>query len=377
MHRINLILAVALFLFGICDITRAQNTYEQIKAEAKGDQNLVLELLSDEIKKHPDNSDLLNWRALTHRQMKNLELCRNDLRLAAKADPDSSFANFELAWFYATVPKEELRNPKLAIQYAEEACRLTKYRQAHSLEILAAALASDQQYEKASVYQRAALHAGLEFLQPAGEERLALYLDSQPCGFERFRFSGEVVVHNSTDTQIQIVQPIWIQENDKQDNAKTLTWTIPPGKKILLQKDGVSIVAKKFWYRVKTAEGVTPDDNTKSWHQKSLGTSKLVVTITKNQLPPRRIVTAKPIISSLTQNGSNKLAEDIEAINEGLGTLNEIVEQVKPLLPKRKVFPAVGRRTVSADLIIDELAVHGLKVNSANWDGGLGDATGL
>jgi len=71
------------------------------------------------------------------------------LRQAVRISPDFVLAVRHLAWFLATHPSAEVRDPNEAIRLAERAMAMTQGRDAGVLDTLAAAYALDGQYKKA------------------------------------------------------------------------------------------------------------------------------------------------------------------------------------------------------------------------------------
>lgn len=90
----------------------------------------------------------------------------------------------DYAWFLATYPQEQFRNPPQAIELARRACELTRYNKASHLDTLAAAYAAAGQFERAV----ANVQKAIDLAQAAGQinltqqlrQRKALYLAEKP-----------------------------------------------------------------------------------------------------------------------------------------------------------------------------------------------------
>jgi tetratricopeptide (TPR) repeat protein len=79
------------------------------------------------------------------------------LKRAVQLAPDSPGALVDLAWVLASTPQEPLRDPGLAIRLAERAVSLTNQTDAGALDALAAAQASNNDFDRAADTADAAL----------------------------------------------------------------------------------------------------------------------------------------------------------------------------------------------------------------------------
>jgi tetratricopeptide (TPR) repeat protein len=93
---------------------------------------------------------------------------------------DSVLGRF--AWFRAACPDASLRNGKEAIRMSVRACELSKWKEPHYIEALAAAYAETGDFDKAVKYQTQAINMKSEYCRVLKEERerLALYRDHKP-----------------------------------------------------------------------------------------------------------------------------------------------------------------------------------------------------
>lgn len=103
---------------------------------------------------------------------------------ALQREPDWIFPLNNLAWLRATHSRPELRNPKEAVELAERACKLTRYKDPSVLDTLAAAYAADGNFPQAIGAAEKAIaladSLGQEELSNAIHSRLLLYQASQP-----------------------------------------------------------------------------------------------------------------------------------------------------------------------------------------------------
>jgi hypothetical protein len=77
--------------------------------------------------------------------------------LAQWKAPELEFPTNELAWLLATAPKDNLRNGKRAVELAQRACELTKFKNARFLDTLAAAYAEAGDFARAVQWAQTAL----------------------------------------------------------------------------------------------------------------------------------------------------------------------------------------------------------------------------
>lgn len=81
----------------------------------------------------------------------------NAYAAALKSNPEMASAANALAWILSTNPAAEIRDGKMAVQYAEKACGLTGSANALMLDTLAAAYAESGQFDKAATAAENAL----------------------------------------------------------------------------------------------------------------------------------------------------------------------------------------------------------------------------
>lgn len=142
--------------------------------------------------------------------------------------PDPRLAN-SFAWIYATYDVEEVRDPKLAVEYAIRACRLTNYEHRPAVDTLAAAYARAGEFDKAVEMQQRALQME-GTTDPGYAERLELYRRGEPytAPIEAAPFydgrrkklgpdplSPQLLLNaNLGDTRAQVLVAMYYLEND-------------------------------------------------------------------------------------------------------------------------------------------------------------------
>jgi tetratricopeptide (TPR) repeat protein len=132
----------------------------------------------------PDRAEPYVVRARLRSARREFSLARADFERALERsrEPRSSFLN-SLAWFFATCPDRSGRNGKKSIELATKSCELTKWKDAHLLDTLAAAFAETGDYDQAIKRQSEAikLYEGPADVRSGMEKRLALYRHHHPC----------------------------------------------------------------------------------------------------------------------------------------------------------------------------------------------------
>lgn len=118
----------------------------------------------------------------THLANKEYDRAIADYTEAIKLDPKDARAYERLAWVLATAPKDELRDGKKAVDYAQKACELTEWKNPDYLATLSAAFAEMGDFEEAVKWQMKALEAP-ELEQDKGKEyrqRLKSFEEGKP-----------------------------------------------------------------------------------------------------------------------------------------------------------------------------------------------------
>lgn len=132
---------------------------------------------------NPKQTSTLIYRAAAHYEMGSYAQAADDCRAAVRLDASSAAAYQATAWLMATCPDQRFRESKLAVKAARKAVELRGANNYRDLEVLAAALASDGQYQLAADTQRqaiAALPPNQSDLAADFKNRLKRYQHNQP-----------------------------------------------------------------------------------------------------------------------------------------------------------------------------------------------------
>lgn len=140
---------------------------------ATGKLEEALAHLSEAIKLDPNNAQAhYNAGIAGLRQGKHADAIGH-LKRAVQLAPDAAGAIVDLAWLLAASPQDSLRDPGLAMRLAERAVSLTGWKDAGALDVLAAAQAANDDFERAVDTTDAALA-----LKPANAAAIAARRDA-------------------------------------------------------------------------------------------------------------------------------------------------------------------------------------------------------
>jgi tetratricopeptide (TPR) repeat protein/mono/diheme cytochrome c family protein len=140
---------------------------------ARGQYDEALQHLSEAIRLDPSNAQAhYNAGIASLRQGKAPDAVTH-LKQAVQLAPDSASALVDLAWLLAAAPQDPIRDPALALRLAERAVALTGRADAGALDVLAAAQAANNDFERAAQTADAALA-----LKPANAADIATRRDA-------------------------------------------------------------------------------------------------------------------------------------------------------------------------------------------------------
>jgi tetratricopeptide (TPR) repeat protein len=149
---------------------------------AKKDYDKAIADYNESLRLDPQAIDVHNHRGIAFQNKKQYDKAIADFKEALRLDAKNVQACNNLAWLFATCPNQQQRSGKKAIEYATKACDWTKWKDAPSLDTLAAAYAENGQFDEAVKYQGQALEDpafSKEWGEPA-RRRLELYKNKKP-----------------------------------------------------------------------------------------------------------------------------------------------------------------------------------------------------
>lgn len=133
---------------------------------------------TEAIRLNSANGDAYCNRGLAWSQKHEYRNAIADYTEAIRLNPDHYHALASLAWIMAVCVKEEYRDGEQAVEYAIKACELTEWKNAGSIDTLAAAYAEKGDFDKAVEWQEKAID-----LSPDNDgfrSRLELYESGMP-----------------------------------------------------------------------------------------------------------------------------------------------------------------------------------------------------
>jgi len=152
------------------------NAWQSKKEWAKAivDYNVVIRL-------DPEHAPAFCQRGCAWAAERKYERALADISEAVRIDPRYADAHRAGGWLLATCPDLTLREVKKAVELATRACQITDWKDAASLDVLAAACASSGDFQSAVRWQTTAVPLGAGSDDTAERQRrLALYRDKKP-----------------------------------------------------------------------------------------------------------------------------------------------------------------------------------------------------
>jgi serine/threonine-protein kinase len=129
----------------------------------------------------PAMAYILYNRGYVYYKAKEYRKSLDDFEHIASINPDYPDAQNHLAWILATCPLEHLRDSNRAIQFAQKESARLKWKNAGTLDTLAAAFAAGRQFDRAVEWEQKAIELATDAEDKAEyEERLTLYRQQTP-----------------------------------------------------------------------------------------------------------------------------------------------------------------------------------------------------
>ncbi len=128
----------------------------------------------------PQNVSAFRGRADAHLSQGRQAEAVADYEAALRFDSNNSGVLNNLAWVLATSPQDELRDGKRAIELAEQACKVTDYKQAHILSTLAAGYAETGDFDAATKWSQQAVDLGADAMKGQLAKELDSYRQKKP-----------------------------------------------------------------------------------------------------------------------------------------------------------------------------------------------------
>lgn len=142
-------------------------------AEAVADFGRVIEL-------EPRAAAAYNNRGFNLQKLGKDKEAFSDFNKAIELAPDYALAYQNKAWLLVTSKDKKFANPGLAIEAATKACELNDFSIVSDLAAMAAALASDEQFEEAIGWQEKVIDMAPADRKSYAEKVLVLYQDGKP-----------------------------------------------------------------------------------------------------------------------------------------------------------------------------------------------------
>jgi len=152
---------------------------------ALGDYDKALADFSSAVRLDPHEAVTYNNRGNTRYFLKDYEHALSDFTEAIRLDPHDPVAYNSRAVLRASCPDEKYRDGKKAIADATKACDLTDWKDAETLDTLAAAQAEAGDFDKAIEFSEKAIELADDDAKADLESRLKLYQEKKPFRQEK------------------------------------------------------------------------------------------------------------------------------------------------------------------------------------------------
>lgn len=145
-----------------------------LEGEGKLDESIAD--FTEAVSLNRNDAATIGQRGDAYKLRKDYAHALSDYEKALELEPGNPQMLIAPAELLATCPDDSFRDGKKAVQYAREACDLTSWKDAWSVEVLAMAYAADGNFAEAIKWEQTFLKAKLpENLRSSAEKRLKLY----------------------------------------------------------------------------------------------------------------------------------------------------------------------------------------------------------
>lgn len=146
-----------------------------------GDLAKAVSDLSGVVVLSPEEGHVFAYRGYLLNQQGDFAAAIDDYERAIQLDPGDADSRNNLAWIWSTCPIEEYRNGAKAVEYALQACELTKYLTWYCIGTLGAAHAEAGDWKNAILRQQQAIDMISDQKEKqVGCERIELYKVQKP-----------------------------------------------------------------------------------------------------------------------------------------------------------------------------------------------------
>ena len=155
--------------------------------QAKGDYNKAIADYDEVIRLNPNNANIYSNRGVAYKAKGDYAKAIADYDEVIRLNPQLAEAYNKLAWLLGTCMQASFRDAKKSVEYATKACELSEWKDANSVDTLAAARAEAGNFEQAIKWETKYLETpNLSEKDAAdGKSRLTLYKAHKPYHEEK------------------------------------------------------------------------------------------------------------------------------------------------------------------------------------------------
>ena len=174
--------------------------------------NLAIKDFNRAIRLNPESAIAFLNRGEAYLIKKKYKNAKSDFEKAFKLSPTLADAANGLGWLLATCPKDQFRDASTAIEFAQKACELSKWKNWSYMDTLAAAFAEKGDFEKAIEMESKALEMAPEEEKSQCQQRLALYKGKKPFRSEFGKEASEK--ERLIPLKTSIIGQFWVDSYD-------------------------------------------------------------------------------------------------------------------------------------------------------------------